>query len=291
MGGKINMKKTIIALSVVFILMFSIGFTVVSAKNQKQKQDKEFNLPKHAVEVSPGVFYLGKAIDKGKLVEGYAFMMKDQRRFAKPETAYSKKIPKKSDTSSCYGFLAKGAKWRTTEDYIVNPSNLDGLNKEFIKNNLIIDISKWENAADGVIDSNFLEILGDGSSTTDPLVADFNAPDNRNEVYFDDLGESNTIAFTVVWGIFKGSPFNRELVEWDMVFNDNYVWSENAKGSTTDMDFENIATHELGHAVGLDDLYTDLCSEQTMYGYSREGDIKKRTLESGDIAGIQKLYN
>ena len=56
------------------------------------------------------------------------------------------------------------------------------------------------------------------------------------------------------------------------------------------MDFENIATHELGHAVGLGDLYTSECSEQTMYGYAGYGEIKKRDLEAGDIAGITKLY-
>ena len=56
------------------------------------------------------------------------------------------------------------------------------------------------------------------------------------------------------------------------------------------MDFANIATHELGHSVGLDDLYDDKCREQTMHGYADYGETKKRTLEAGDIAGISKLY-
>ena len=56
------------------------------------------------------------------------------------------------------------------------------------------------------------------------------------------------------------------------------------------MDFENIATHELGHAVGLGDLYND-CTEETMYGYASYGETKKRTLEAGDITGIKKLYS
>ena len=74
-----------------------------------------------------------------------------------------------------------------------------------------------------------------------------------------------------------------------MVFDDvDFDWSED--GESGKMDFENIARHELGHAVGLGDLYNDACSEQTMYGYSENGETKKQTLESGDIAGIQKLY-
>ncbi len=57
------------------------------------------------------------------------------------------------------------------------------------------------------------------------------------------------------------------------------------------MDFDNIATHELGHSFGLDDLYEDTCFEETMYGYASTGETNKRTLENGDITGIYTLYN
>ena len=50
------------------------------------------------------------------------------------------------------------------------------------------------------------------------------------------------------------------------------------------------ATHELGHAAGMGDLYKPPASEETMFGYSEEGEVRKRNLEAGDIAGIQKLY-
>ena len=68
----------------------------------------------------------------------------------------------------------------------------------------------------------------------------------------------------------------------------DFDWS--ASGEAGKMDFENIVTHELGHAVGLADLYTTSCSEQTMYGYAANGETKKRTLESGDITGVKQLY-
>ena len=55
-------------------------------------------------------------------------------------------------------------------------------------------------------------------------------------------------------------------------------------------DIQNIATHEFGHPVGLDDLYDEIYSELTMYGYSSKGETKKCSLEEGDVLGAQSLY-
>jgi hypothetical protein len=56
------------------------------------------------------------------------------------------------------------------------------------------------------------------------------------------------------------------------------------------MDVQNIVTHELGHCAGMDDLYESNAVEETMYGYSEEGETKKRDLYLGDITGIIGLY-
>lgn len=235
-------------------------------------------IPNNAVEVADGVFSLGHALDvDGRVVEGFA-IVHYKENFAKPPWAGG---GKKTD-STCYGFLAKGAKWKTVEPYIVNPANTRGLDESFVVNNLALDINKWEKAA-GV------EIVGEGFATSEPLVADTSSPDNRNEVYFGSISDSRAIAVTIVWGIFSGPPKWRELVEWDMIYNQvDFDWS--ASGEPNKMDFENIATHELGHTVGLSDLYTTECSEETMYGYGVYGETKKRDLNAGDIAGINNLY-
>jgi hypothetical protein len=152
--------------------------------------------------------------------------------------------------------------------WIVNPNNSRGLDENFVSANLVTDIAKWEDAADGIVgDAGFIDILGEGSVTADTLVADTVSTDGKNEVYFADIEGQNTIGITIVWGIFNGPPRWRELVEWDQVYNDaDFDWSEdcNSEDCTTKMDFESIATHELGHSVGLDDLYmrTDARSKQ-----------------------------
>lgn len=251
-------------------------------------------IPQHAVEVTPGVFSLGTAVHEGKVVQGYA-IVRYKDGFGKPsgcnndgkcqgweDSSCGDCSDGSTTTSRCYAFLSKGAKWRTLEPYVVNPSNGVGLSENFVVNNFALDVGKWETAAS-------FDIIGTGSATNDALEADLVTPDNRNEVYFADVEDNNAIAITIVWGIFGGPPSQRELVEWDQVYDDvDFDWS--SSGEAGKMDFENIATHELGHSVGLSDLYKSGCTEETMYGYANNGETQKRTLEAGDIAGVQELY-
>ena len=232
--------------------------------------ERTFSLPAAAQEVAPGVFYLGHAVDRGRQVEGYAFVHY-KGNGAKPATK-----------NTCYGFLARGAKWKTLEPYVVNTANGWGLGSSFVSTNLATDIAKWEFAANK-------QILGDGSTTNAALEADTTSTDGMNEVYFGSVESPGAIAITIVWGIFSGPAATRELVEWDQVFDQaDYGWS--SSGEPGKMDFESIATHELGHSVGMDDLYTASCAAQTMYGYAGFGETNKRTLEGGDIAGVKSLY-
>ena len=232
-------------------------------------------IPANAIEVAPGVFSLGTATDvDGRIVEGLMFVYRKEN--AKPPWAGGG-----GGGSTCYTFLAKGAKWKNLEPWVVNPANTQGLNNSFVSGNLALDIQKWE-------DKSLTNIVGDGSSTNDALVADTSSPDNLNEVYFGSIADSGVIAVTIVWGIFYGPPSGRELVEWDQVYDQvDFAWS--AAGEAGKMDFENIATHELGHSVGMGHP-DNTCTEETMYAYADYGETKKRDLNTGDTAGINSLY-
>lgn len=241
------------------------------------------------------VIFLGEATDpqSGQLVQGYAFVHHGNGAGRTGEAKGG--IPGKPggdpepEDSSCYGFLSRGAKWRSVENWVVNTSNDDGLPSQSVYDVLDSAVAKWEDAADGVVgDGVGIDILGNGTITQATLVADETSPDGVNEVYFGALG-SNTIGVTIIWGSFLGPPKNRELVEWDQVYNQAvYTWS--LTGEADKMDFDNIATHEMGHSFGMDDLYTSDCIDQTMYGYADFGETQKRSLEAGDIAGISELY-
>lgn len=255
--------------------MFSVG-VVLAAKperglatvNPSGGQAMVF-IPSRAIEIAPGIFSLGTALDhNGKEVEGYAYI--DYKKgFAKPSRGGS------GATASCYSFLANGAKWKTTESYVV-ASDIDAIltGKDF---------ETWDTqVAFDVFGTRDLNSVADGADTV--------SPDNKNEIMWGNIDSPGAIAVTIVWGVFGGKPSERALVEYDVVFdNTDFVWGD-ATVNPSVMDFENIATHEFGHAAGLADLYQPSCSEQTMYGYANYGEIKKRDLEIGDIAGIKALY-
>jgi len=83
-------------------------------------------------------------------------------------------------------------------------------------------------------------------------------------------------------------------VEVDTVFNKRHPWaifpgSPECHDTPHAYDLQNIATHEFGHWVGLDDLYDDSDKDLTMYGFSAGGEVKKRSLGTGDITGRNEL--
>lgn len=100
------------------------------------------------------------------------------------------------------------------------------------------------------------------------------------------LGASTTIAVTTTWYYLSTG----QAVESDARYNSVYPWGTD--GALGAMDVQNIATHELGHTLGLDHPNGNprAISCLTMYAYGAEGELAKRTLGDGDIFGIRALY-
>ena len=106
---------------------------------------------------------------------------------------------------------------------------------------------------------------------------------------------SRAIAVTAVW-VYEGTTI---IAEADMAMNTDLPWAQDntvtdPDNETADIatayDVQNIATHEAGHFLMLEDLYSRPADDQTMYGRGSLGELKKRSLESGDIAGILEIY-
>ena len=112
------------------------------------------------------------------------------------------------------------------------------------------------------------------------------AEDEQNTISWVKFTPRGYIAVAVMWY----DPANMIIYEVDIVFNTFHKWGINPSKRDKAFDIQNIATHEFGHPVGLDDLYLTEYRELTMYGYSSKGETQKCSLEEGDIAGAQQLY-
>jgi hypothetical protein len=274
------MKKSSFLFFVAAVFLFAASTTAKTEAKIGQGPIRSIHV--NSANPDNPMVYLGKVHDKkfNEDVEGYAIV-----HYAKNISNVFKLIPK----VTCYSYLSSGARWKTVEPWIFDPSNTGGLDSSFILQNMSLDISKWEDATDGIIGNNKgMDILGSGtfgaaSSTLGKTL------DYKNEVEFAKINNPGAIAVTYIWGIFSGITSKRQLVEWDQVYSTDFPWS--GTGEAGKMDFENIATHELGHSVGMGDLYNSGCNQETMYGYADYGQTNKRDLNAGDITGIDLLYN
>ena len=237
-------------------------------------------LPKNAVKITDELYDLGYTIDaSGDVVRGYAFV-----HHANGNNSHK---PQHNNgggdviTSSCYAFISKGFRWKNTEDYRVDSANNASLDTATVKNLLATSLNTWDSQV-------AYEVFGNEVPGTVDVANIGVISNNANEVAFANIDSLNVIAVTYVWGIFWGSPSQRKITEWDMVFDDaDFAWS--FTGEAGKMDFQNIATHEIGHAAGMGHP-SDSCTEETMYRFGANGETKKRDLNTGDIAGIKALY-
>ena len=184
-------------------------------------------------------------------------------------------------TTSCYAFMGQYGKtllkWRGLPvSYVINPG---GLSDDFAAEAISTGAETWDvNTGTELFNNNYT--ISTGAETA------YKVQNYVNAISFDDYyADSNIIAAANIWY----SPATKEIVEFDIVLETDYVWGDASLNAEL-MDLQNIAIHELGHAVGLADVYETDCSEVTMYGYSGNGEIKKRTLEPDDITGLRALY-
>ncbi len=100
---------------------------------------------------------------------------------------------------------------------------------------------------------------------------------------------SSALAVTYTWYYTS----NKQVAEEDTIFNSRVAWNWSATPNCAYpnyYDVQDIMTHELGHWMGLDDTYDATYADNTMYGYGSKAEVKKDTLTSGDITGVQAIY-
>ncbi len=165
------------------------------------------------------------------------------------------------------------------EKFLINPNTADTTGEWRA---VINAMQTWNDVAN----ANFYFEYGGLTTAT---AGSWDTPNDVNEIlwvnYYPPGFPSGWIAVNLGWSLAG------EIVESDIVFNDlDFTWDTSSSPSGSQQDVQNVATHELGHSLLLDDLYGTADSEKTMYGFGGGGETKARTLEAEDIAGIRYIY-
>lgn len=141
------------------------------------------------------------------------------------------------------------------------------------------------------------EAVYDGT-TTDRTVGPSNGQPNGNIILFVDQNwrhAANIQALTSV----SYRTSNGEIADADIEFNSERFPFGFVEGPDDNAltDFENTLTHEIGHFLGLDHTLPETYvgdavpwTDATMFGSATNGEIKKRSLEADDQAGVCDIY-
>ena len=250
---KMRVKYLSILVLAIVILSVSVMASMLIPANDKARENAK------APENSP---VIGENWDLERV---------DFIHYVKPESP-----GKPIKTETCYKLL--GVKWNILPvNYAINPLNPQNLSNDFVSGAISTSAETWDMVTSSELFNDIYTV---------DYSAQYGIQNFQNAIAFGDYPDNNVIAVTSVWY----TRIGKKIVEFDMLFNTKFVWGD-ATNSSGVMDLQNIATHELGHSVGLADIYSTTCSAVTMYGYSNYNEIQKRTLEQPDVSGLQKMYS
>lgn len=204
-------------------------------------------------------------------------------------------LPGTSDAYIHLGFEssggAKAIKWTTPRvRWYANNGGGPGVSAAQFQSELAQAFLTWENVPTASIAFEFGGFTSAGAFEDDDLsVLGFQNEPDMDRV----LGATSFIV-----DVFSGT-----ILESDVFFNSIFPWSVAAAGDPTRFDLRSVATHEIGHflglghsAIGETELRPDggrrvLGSGAVMFPISLgRGVIADRDLQPDDIAGVSDLY-
>ena len=154
----------------------------------------------------------------------------------------------------------------------------EGLSTSAVKSAIVAAANTWDDASNQ-------NLFADSSLVTlNPSIA--SKYDNINSIIW---APSNSVclANTRTWYSSNTVGGYKTALDSDIAFNTKYNW---CTSGPVGIDVQSVALHEIGHTLGLADLYNKpqfaLDGRQVMHSYTGV----KRTLGNGDAAGIWKLY-
>ena len=180
--------------------------------------------------------------------------------------------------ASAYGFTY-GYGWNSTMDWKMHTSGSSGsLSNNTLEDILEESVEAWSDPTCSDFESRY-----DGTTSANSQ----SHGDGNNVVNFLSSWPSNYGSGSGTIGITMSMSNGSALTEFDMNFNEqNYTFVDGQPGGGSQVDLQSVATHEFGHALGLDHSNQ---SSATMYA-SYDNGTGQRTLSQDDENGVCALY-
>jgi hypothetical protein len=112
------------------------------------------------------------------------------------------------------------------------------------------------------------------------------AYDNRNVVFFRSASNGSNIATTYSWWDSNNRLLDSDIIVWDANFR-FFTGTSGCGGVSNAAYLEDVITHELGHALGMNHSTSTDATMYPSYGYCS---LSFRTLATDDINGLKSLY-
>ncbi len=185
-----------------------------------------------------------------------------------------------TNDAQAYGILTNSSgyelHWESMPlGYRINPGNSQMLSDLAVITAIKDAMGAWEDVEEAHI--SFVD-----QGETDSAVA---GHDDENVIYFDAGWDSDPdlLALTSNWAYADTGA----MVGFDIRINSaDHQWT--VSGEAGKADLQNMLSHELGHALGMDHSVVD--ETAAMYGSSSNGETTKRTLKWDDKAAANYLY-
>ena len=177
-------------------------------------------------------------------------------------------------TGAPQAYVLSGHYWaKTTVNYFVNPVNQDMSQQSAIAAFQAAAANWWEQSSANV------QLAYAGTTTGSSLVNN-----GKNEVFFRNASKGSTGAETYWWYGSDGKLLDADMIIYDAGFK----FFPGSSGCASGIYLEDIATHEFGHALGIQ--HSSLTSA-TMYPTIPSWCSQSwRVLDADDIAAVRKAY-
>jgi hypothetical protein len=182
-------------------------------------------------------------------------------------------------SSSLFGYTLNGRKWFTSGDavFYLNPSNGPGccISTSEQQSEITAGIRAWGIASYG------------GSTTKSGARNDGTNAISWSKLGGTTLGVTNYVTTDTSQSVTCGGNLFYRFVEVDVRFNNAFNW-QTSSTCTNGYDLQGVATHEMGHAVGLGHSNV---SGATMYPSVGACDFSTSSLSNDDKSGYSAIYS